>query len=68
MFEVPESDITGVFIDEEVVLGKKPVEFIRTKNDNSDASNNNDSTTDLDSDKNIENLENLQKSKAKTYA
>jgi len=64
MFEVPESDIVGVHIDEDVVLGKKPIEFIRSaSNQNSDIEN-----SELDTDKNAENLERIQKSKAKTYA
>ena len=29
MFEVPESDIIGVKVDHEVILGKKPVEYVR---------------------------------------
>ena len=66
MFEVPESDITAVHIDEEVVLGKKPIEFTRANVQSSEASNSD--ATDLDSDKNVENLDNVQKSKAKTYA
>ena len=30
MFEVPESDIVAIKIDEEVILGNKPIEFIRS--------------------------------------
>ena len=30
MFEVPESDIIGVKVDEHVISGEKPVEYIRT--------------------------------------
>ena len=63
MFEVPESDIIAVHIDEDVVLGKKAIEFIRSTNQNSEIE-----TTDLDTEKNVENLNNVQKSKAKTYA
>jgi hypothetical protein len=29
MFEVPESDIIAVNVDEDVILGKKQVEYIR---------------------------------------
>ncbi len=65
MFEVPESDIIAVHIDEDVVLGKKPIEFIRSSsNNNSDI----DGAPELDSDKNVENLDGIEKSKAKTYA
>ena len=64
MFEVHESDIVGVHIDEDVVLGKKPIEFIRSlSNQNSDIEG-----SDIDSEKNVENLESIEKSKAKTYA
>ena len=64
MFEVPESDIVGVHIDEDVVIGKKPIEFIRSlSNQNSDIEG-----SDIDSEKNVENLESIEKSKAKTYA
>lgn len=29
MFEVPDSDIVAVRIDEEVLAGKKPIEYVR---------------------------------------
>ena len=50
MFEVPESDIISVHIDEDVVLGKKPIEFVRASNQNTD----NIDAVDLDSEKNAE--------------
>lgn len=53
MFEVPESDIVTVKVDEDVILGKKSVDYIR-------APINKDSTEDT--------LENIEESKAKTYA
>ena len=31
MFEVPESDIVEVRIDEEVIKGNKPIEFVRAE-------------------------------------
>ena len=31
MFEVPESDIIGVRIDEDVIAGKKAIEYVRKK-------------------------------------
>ncbi len=30
MFEVPESDIIGVKVDEHVISGERPVEYIRS--------------------------------------
>ena len=73
MFEVPESDITCVKIDDEVVLGKKSVEFVRksaatTKSSGdskSDASSESGSGEFADSEKSESDE---QKSKAKTYA
>ncbi len=68
MFEVPESDIESVHIDEDVILGKKPVDFIRSKATNN-SNNTNETDRDLDADKNSENVDGgEQKSKAKTYA
>jgi hypothetical protein len=65
MFEVPESDIECVHIDEDVILGKKPVEFIRSSPANN-STNTNETNSDLEADRNIDGGE--QKSKAKTYA
>lgn len=68
MFEVPESDIECVHIDEDVILGKKPVEFIRSS-PKKNSTNTNETNSDLEADKNSENIEGgEQKSKAKTYA
>ncbi len=65
MFEVPESDIVCVKIDENVILGKKPVEFIRATPTPA-ATTTNESA---EADKNVgENLDGEQQSKAKTYA
>ena len=62
MFEVPESDIVRVRVDEDVILGKKPIEYIRA-------------TVPPDANKSIDSneaesssLDGEQKSKAKTYA
>jgi hypothetical protein len=68
MFEVPESDIVGVKIDEGVVLGKKPIEYIRkTPDETSDAAA--ATSSEAESDKNGETTPaNEEKSKAKTYA
>jgi len=65
MFEVPDSDIVAVRIDEDVILGKKPIEFIhepsKLKKSSENATNNED--------KNSESLDNSEhKSQAKTYA
>jgi len=54
MFEVPESDIIRVRVDENVILGKKPIEFIRSTDTKSAES----TESDVDSEQN----------KAKTYA
>jgi len=57
MFEVPDSDIVAVKVDEGVILGKKPVEYIRKpKTEESKQSN-------VD-----ENMEADVETKAKTYA
>jgi hypothetical protein len=59
MFEVPESDIIGVKVDHEVILGKKPVEYVRApKVEEVKEQNNEDS---IESELNDE-------GKAKTYA
>jgi hypothetical protein len=66
MFEVPESDIVCVRIDEEVIMGKKPVEFIRQEKPAVPSSAN---AADLDAEKTSnDTLDGEQKSKAKTYA
>jgi len=59
MFEVPESDIICVKIDEDVIMGKKPIEYVRSSAR---------TTEDIDSDKINDNLDAEQESKAKTYA
>ena len=64
MFEVPESDIIRVRVSEDVILGKKPIEFIRSTNT---ATSKNSAATTTDSNESIE-VENELKSKAKTYA
>ena len=64
MFEVPESDIIRVRVSEDVILGKKPIEFIRSTN--TETSKNSAAAT-TDSNESIE-VENELKSKAKTYA
>lgn len=67
MFEVPESDIICVKINEDVILGKKPIEFVRraASNDNKDSEQAGNESEKLSS----ENLDNgEQESKAKTYA
>ncbi|CAF0749349.1 unnamed protein product [Brachionus calyciflorus] len=58
MFEVPESDIECVRIDEDVILGKKQIEFIR-KSKNVEES---------EVDKGINDNLDVQENKAKTYA
>ena len=66
MFEVPGSDIITVRIDDQVILGKKPIEFIRA-----DPSSTPESTTKPAAEENAENNNidnNEHKSKAKTYA
>ena len=60
MFEVPDSDIVKVCIDENVILGKKEPEYIRVANKNSQAES-------LDLEKPGDTLEE-QKDQAKTYA
>jgi hypothetical protein len=65
MFEVPESDIIRVRVSEDVILGKKPIEFIRSTN--TETSKNSAAATTTDSNESIE-VENELKSKAKTYA
>jgi hypothetical protein len=68
MFEVPESDIISVRIDEDVITGKKPIEYVRrAKRDESanksdaggEEANDKSSTSELDTE---------PKSKAQTYA
>lgn len=59
MFEVPESDIVCVKIDEDVILGKKPIEYVRSSARTNE---------DMESDKISDNLDAEQESKAKTYA
>jgi ATP-dependent protease Clp ATPase subunit len=59
MFEVPESDIVCVKIDEDVILGKKPIEYVRSSARTHE---------DIESDKISDNLDAEQESKAKTYA
>lgn len=67
MFEVPESDIKCVKIDEEVVLGKKPIEYIRKTSQQ--ASSPNDQQNDKNrSESSGDSLNSEEKSKAKTYA
>lgn len=55
MFEVPESDIECVKIDEDVILEKKPIEFIRKIEE---------TETDKTSNESLDE----QEDKAKTYA
>lgn len=55
MFEVPESDIECVRIDENVILGKKPLEYIRKSEE---------TETDKVSNESLDE----QQDKAKTYA
>lgn len=55
MFEVPESNIVSVRIDEDVILGKKSIEFIR-KSEESEADKASNESLDE------------QEDKAKTYA
>ena len=66
MFEVPESDIIRVRVTEDVILGKKPIEFIRSTT-SSNVETSKDSAT-ATGDSNEIDIENEQKSKAKTYA
>jgi hypothetical protein len=63
MFEVPESDIVSVHIDEEVILGKKSVQFVRQ----SPIENNKTESSDDTQGKSAEPVE-TEQSKAKTYA
>ena len=63
MFEVPESDIIRVRVSKDVILGKKPIEFIRS----TETSKNSAAAATTDSNESIE-VENELKSKAKTYA
>lgn len=64
MFEVPESDIVSVHIDEEVILGKKSVQFVRRPpiEDSEKTESSDDTQT-----KSAESVE-TEQSKAKTYA
>lgn len=71
MFEVPESDITCVKIDGQVVLGQKPIEFVRKQPSSSSESDSSSSgsTTSSGSELNeTEKSDGEQQSKAKTYA
>ena len=59
MFEVPESDITCVRVDEDVINEKKPIEYIRAPKQQDDSANMNFSdsskqqgTTEVDKAKN----------------
>jgi hypothetical protein len=65
MFEVPESDIIRVRVSKDVILGKKPIEFIRSTETSKNSAAAAAATTD--SNESIE-VENELKSKAKTYA
>lgn len=66
MFEVPESDIECVRIDQDIVTGKKPIEYIR-KSDSSKSTTT--TTTTIPSTTTEEFTEGgEQKSKAKNYA
>lgn len=68
MFEVPESDIICVKIDDQVVLGNKPIEFVRKPA----ATTKDTKATDKDNQEEDSESEKIneseQKSKAKTYA
>jgi len=55
MFEVPESDIITVKVDEDVILGKKGVEYVRR-------------TVEKEEKGQDESLETEEENKAKTYA
>jgi hypothetical protein len=59
MFEVPESDIIRVRVDEDVILGKKPIEYIRATMPETSKSIDTNEAESLDAE---------QKSKATTYA
>lgn len=65
MFEVPESDIIGVKIDEHVIQGKKPIEYIRSTKSSTESTTPG-AETDSEAEKLNENLHS-SKSKAKTY-
>ena len=64
MFEVPESDIIRVRVSKDVILGKKPIEFIRSTETSKNSAA---AAATTDSNESIE-VENELKSKAKTYA
>ena len=66
MFEVPKSDITCVKIDDQVVLGKKEIEFVR-KSPSSESSSNGSSSGNGELNES-EKSDAEQQSKAKTYA
>ena len=69
MFEVPESDIVCVRIDEDVISGKKPIEYVRSKREDSKASKAESSAEeDKVASSTGENVDSERKSKAKTYA
>ena len=63
MYEAPESDIVKVRIDENVILGKGNVEYIRVLNKNSQANENPEAEMGKNGEDNGE-----QQSQAKTYA
>lgn len=68
MFEVPESDIVCVKIDDQVVLGQKPIEFVRKPASDNESAPSTDSAQEEYSDAEKINESDEQKSKAKTYA
>jgi hypothetical protein len=70
MFEVPESDIISVRIDEDVITGKKPIEYVRSKRADTPADKSADDSGDESStDKSANDADGGErKSKAQTYA
>lgn len=59
MFEIPESDIVAVKVDHDVILGKKPVEYVRAPKV--------EETKEPSSEEGLE-VEVADEGKAKTYA
>lgn len=66
MFEVPESDIECVRIDQDIVTGKKPIEYVRKSDSSKSTTTTTTTTSSTTTEEFTEGGE--QKSKAKNYA
>lgn len=66
MFEVPESDIECVRIDQDIVTGKKPIEYVRKSESSKSTTTTTTTTSSTTTEEFTEGGE--QKSKAKNYA